>query len=99
MNPLSSIRQAPVTVCLIWVACFLFVGVALDTTNSSGSRLKALSKWGAGLPLMTYWSESESAPSEPVPGSTGPIQVWEGQWWRLLVNNLHHGGLIHLFFR
>lgn len=96
MNPFRSIRLAPITVGLIWLACLLFVGVFLETTDDPVSRRRALRDWGAGLPMIMIQADSSDSQFEEVAGSSGPMQVWDGQWWRLLVNNLHHGGLIHL---
>lgn len=47
--------------------------------------------------MVIITAESSDAPFEKVAGSAGPMQVWDGDWWRLLINNLHHVGLIHLF--
>jgi membrane associated rhomboid family serine protease len=97
MNPSRSIRQAPVSVCVIWAACILFVGVYFDTTDAPDSRNRAMREWGAGLLMVMLRTNSHNSEVGEVVGSTGPMQVWDGRWWRLLVNNLHHGGLFHLF--
>jgi len=90
------LKQAPISVCLIWTACILFVGVWSETTPAKNGFESALRKWGASVELVKIRADDQSRQWEEVPATSGPMDVWDGEWWRLLVSNLHHGGWMHL---
>ena len=90
------LKQAPLSVCVIWTACILFVGVWYETTPANNGFESSLRKWGASVELVKIRTEEDNQQWEEIPSTSGPMDVWDGEWWRLLVSNLHHGGLFHL---
>ncbi len=89
-------KEAPLSVCLIWTACILFVGVWSDATPAGNSFNAALHKWGAAIETVRLGSESGGNQLAEMEATIGLTHVWDGEWWRLLVDNFHHVNLIHL---
>ncbi len=95
-----TLRSAPLTVSLVWAACAVFIGVQFQTRQRGISEGEARRQWGAMVSLSIV---NKSRPDAPVviEKLNGPFDVWDAdkaQWWRYLVNNLHHGDLMHLLF-
>ncbi|MBD3672702.1 MAG: rhomboid family intramembrane serine protease [Planctomycetaceae bacterium] len=96
MPVIRIVKQAPLSVCLVWTACILFVGVWSETTPAENGFQSALRQWGASVERVVIRLQNNNHQWEQVSGTSGPMDVWDGEWWRLLVSNLHHGGLFHL---
>jgi len=89
-------KQAPISVCLIWTSCILFVGVLYEMSPAENGFNAALHTWGAAIDTVRYGTDETGMPSEEIVATVGPTHVWDGEWWRLLVDNFHHVNLLHL---
>ncbi len=89
-------RSAPVTASIIFICSALlawtFYLVLFEDLNY------AVAQEQLGVPLG-YTMPAGGAGPERI--DIGPIKIWDGQWWRVLIAGLHHGnsltgGIVHL---
>lgn len=76
----------PVTCVFALISLALFVAAEVQTWRSGEGAMEVRRSLGAIIQLMSG-SERQLA---------GPLDVWSGQWWRVLVSPFHHGGWFHL---
>lgn len=83
-------RSAPVTASCIFVCSFLLAWVYCISISEDINFNLAQAKLGA---LLEYAYDGVHF---------GPMNLWEGQWWRVFISGFHHGsgsigmGLFHL---
>lgn len=88
----------PVTAAYIAVAIGLFIAVQVyrikDTSYGAEAFDDALWKLGAVQPLVFVYDHPLIKENGYPTG--GPFDLWAGEWWRILISGLHHGGILHL---
>jgi rhomboid protease GluP len=89
------VTQAPITFCSLVLLATVFAGTHGVAGDSAAELSRLQRRWGVAQPL--HWVETEG-PRAFVrhPELRGPFDLWNGQWWRVPVSTLHHGGLAHL---
>lgn len=89
----------PVTSAYIAIAVGLFLAVQVyriqNGIQANSAFDSALWKTGAVQPLVFVY-DHPLVKEDEFPTS-GPYDLWAGQWWRILVSGFHHGDLFHLF--
>lgn len=91
---MSLFRTAPVTAECLILCTALYVICQFQALETSRFR-DAQRQWGAALTLQMV-PLREGAPDTIHRQLYGPFDVWDGQWWRIPLNALHHAGPIHL---
>lgn len=88
----------PVTSAYVAVAVGLFLAVQVYRINNGTSGQDSfddgLWKLGAVQPLV-FVHDHPLIEEKDYPTS-GPFDLWSGEWWRILVSGFHHGGPLHL---
>ncbi len=86
-------RQLPATSLLLLVAAALYaVRIAVpmfDPSINPGSYLPG----ALDTQLLVTTLNGKVVPHSE---TSGFFQLWRGEWWRILFNGFHHGGLLHL---
>lgn len=100
MRPSRSIILAPMTVGVVWTACFLYVAVLFridEHPNAINPQSEAQRDLGAVYSL-DHFSVVVRANGkvERTPLYHGPRNLWDGQLWRVPISAFHHGSLLHL---
>lgn len=77
----------PITSLLVVVSVALYVATRVYLHQGPPANVPAKTPAGEQAKLMD---------TLVVFGAVGLHEVWDGEWWRLLVSGLHHGFLLHL---
>ncbi len=85
-NLLRACRTYPVTAGYLIVAIALFAAVQIYQTRFPQQARDARWKLGAVETLVVVGE----------PQLVGPLDLWDGQYWRIPVSAFHHGNLMHL---
>jgi membrane associated rhomboid family serine protease len=89
-------RDYPVTFGIIFAAAALYLAVSSYAYSSPEHGEEAKRVFGASSQLIVLEPTRPSGVYEQIPHLVGPFDLWNGQWWRVPISGLHHGGLIHL---
>lgn len=92
----SKFSRSPVTMLLLIGLAMVFGGTHFTNAEDPRSIGESMRAWGCLTELAwvsTYLPEREV----PFEGLHGPFELWDGQWWRIPLSNLHHGDFLHLF--
>lgn len=99
----ESIRRAwarckpyPITALLILTATGLHIAVMVSELQSAGAGRDGLRSLGAVSQLAIFQRPEAEAFRKQIPQLTGPFDLWDGEWWRIIVSGFHHGGPLHL---
>lgn len=100
MRSSRSIILAPMTVGVVWAACFLYIAVLFlidEHSNAINPQSEAQRDLGTGGYLTQYAQRTTTnGKIERTPLYSGPIDLWDGQLWRVPISAFHHGSLLHL---
>ena len=91
---MSPFRKAPVLAECLMICLSLFVVCQIQTLDDIGFR-DAQRQWGAVL-VLPVLPEQEGPPDAIHRQLIGPIDVWDGEWWRIPASAMHHPGLLWL---
>lgn len=86
----------PVTALIVMVAIALYVAVQVHEYRFADEARESLRACGAATQRVMLTKRSEDEKWQPIPQLSGPFDLWEGQWWRVIVSGFHHGDLLHL---
>ncbi len=94
MSPFRPWR-APITT-LSQVALVGMFAATFGMTEVTQKPLWELRRqWGSVEALQ--WVSNDGAQSKVIDANLeGPFDLWDGEWWRIPLTNLHHGDLLHL---
>ncbi len=79
----EAVRRCPATCALVAAAVVLHVVVLVSSWYGSDASGSGLREWGA----------MKSVQRADTPELRGHFDLWEGEYWRIPVSVLHHGGL------
>ena len=96
MRPTRSMRFAPMTVGLVWISCALFIGTYYENGSKDKGDAAEQFDWGQSLPKTILLPTGPEGEMEPVEDLHGPFDLWDGDWYRVIIGAFHHGGLFHL---
>lgn len=85
--------ESPVTAIIIVAATTLFAAVHVLERRGDKEAYRTL---GAVSTLEIRYRESPDGPILTVPQLNGHFDLWDGEWWRIVVTGFHHGGILHL---
>ena len=83
--------RAPATSSVFLVSLVLYLGVVLTPLVNPAAGPDIASRWG-GVEHFMVGAPAGQRPGAEVPLS-GPFELWDGQWWRIVVSAFHHGDL------
>lgn len=79
-------NDCPLTCVFVSAATGLFVATTAYQMSRDATAAEAQRVMGAVSQLQVVAE----------PSLNGPLQLWDGQWWRIPISGFHHGNLIHL---
>lgn len=89
------IRLGPVTAELLVVCTTLFLSCLFEALSERQSLRDVQRNWGA-IQALQQPVVQDGVRRVNDSGLSGPLDVWSGDWWRILVTSLHHDHLLHL---
>lgn len=92
---MQSIRRAPMTAEVL-IACVAVYASCLFQSTSYHQKFADVQRaWGAIVPVSIADAHDGVRRSKETE-LTGPIDVWNGDWWRIPATAFHHDNLFHL---
>ncbi|MGE3314754.1 MAG: rhomboid family intramembrane serine protease, partial [Planctomycetaceae bacterium] len=87
------VALCPITAAIILASLLLHAAVLVYELRGETEVYRRL---GAVETLTLFQVGEKDGPLVPVPQMSGPFELWDGQWWRILVSAFHHGGMLHV---
>ena len=85
-TPLMIFKRAPISCLCVLTLLGMFAVVEIDRAGVPENQ---------GHLVMQEWGMAPELVSVPEPKLHGPFDLWEGDWWRIPVSVVHHGGTQH----
>ncbi len=90
------VADCPVTTAMVAVAIALWIAVEIWSTQLPRGIGEARSHLGAVGSYLRLEMDVVEERLVPVPQTSGPYDVWQGEWWRVAISGFHHANLLHL---
>ncbi len=87
------IALCPITAAIILTSLLLHAAVMVYELRGEKEVYRRL---GSVETLTLFHAEDRNGPLVAIPQMSGPFDLWDGEWWRILVSAFLHGGLLHL---